>query len=402
MKIGFFGNTNNFPFMLARAFRRLGHEVLFIVHRREALHRPEFRYNDVTFPYPDWIREIVFPEAASFVVDTPRRRQTVGLLQSCDFVVLNDLGISLADPIGRPYLALLTGSDLSYYCDPQSGPRVMADITTRNPLKRLWGSWIWKRLLEAQRTGVRRADLVFHFARGLIPGNDAILDDVGVEDSRRIFFLMADVGAIPYTPVPDNSPCRTFCATRLTWKKPLLPGDSPLDFKGSDVMVRGLGLFCRTSGQPLDIHLVRKGRHVAETIQLVAQEGLNWLTTWHEEMSQAEIWEQYRAADIVFEQFDQGIVAMAGLEAMAAGRPVIANGRPEIFEPLLGEPSPICQAATPDQVCQQLDRLLSDPMERISVARCSRAWVEKHFSPEAAAKRILNRFAGVEHGMPRR
>ena len=40
MRIGFVGNTNNYPFILAITFRRMGHEVEFIVDRKERLNRP--------------------------------------------------------------------------------------------------------------------------------------------------------------------------------------------------------------------------------------------------------------------------------------------------------------------------------------------------------------------------
>lgn len=52
MKIGFIGNANNYPFMIARAMRKMGHEVLFIVDRdkSEPLNRPENRYDDIGPP----------------------------------------------------------------------------------------------------------------------------------------------------------------------------------------------------------------------------------------------------------------------------------------------------------------------------------------------------------------
>jgi len=31
LKIGYWGNTNNNPFMVARAFKKMGHAVIFIV-----------------------------------------------------------------------------------------------------------------------------------------------------------------------------------------------------------------------------------------------------------------------------------------------------------------------------------------------------------------------------------
>ena len=60
MKIGFLGNSNNYPFRLAQALRALGHDVVFFVDRprSESRHRPECHYTDVPYPYPNWVREI--------------------------------------------------------------------------------------------------------------------------------------------------------------------------------------------------------------------------------------------------------------------------------------------------------------------------------------------------------
>jgi len=384
--------------MLARAFRRMGHDVRLIVSRRDPLHRPESRYDDVSFPYSGWVREIIFPSEVAYASRCWQREAAISELRGCDLVVLNDLGICLAGDIGRPCLAMLTGSDLSFYCNPHSETRVVASMTTRNPIKRIYGRWQWRRLLGRQRAAVRTSFLVYHFARGLIPDNDNLLDQIGVSDSQRVFFLMADVDEIVPNDVKVGERMRVFCATRLTWKPPALPGDSPLDFKGSDVMIRGLGLFWRRHGIPLDIQLVRKGRHVAETVELVNQEGLGDQVSWNDEMTQAEVWRQYALSDVVFEQFGSGLVTMAGLEAMAAGCPVIGNGRPEIIESLVGEKSPICQAVDPCGVCAQLESLVFDRRKREEVGRVSREWVLRHFAPERAAELILKKFASALRG----
>ena len=390
MRIGFLGNTNNYPFMLARAFRKMGHDVTFIVHRRERLHRPEFRYPDIPYPYPSWVREIPFADEAQFVGRAHAMREALGLLRRCDVVVLNELGVGLGPRIGRPYLALLTGSDLTYYCDPRAGEQALAAMTTRNPLKRLRGRWIWGQLLRTQRQGVRDATLVWHFARGLVPEGDAILDALGVQDARRVFCLMAGTSDLPPAPAPHNTPLRLFCATRLTWRRPPGGQHSPLDFKGSDIMIRGLAVYGQRGGGPLDVHLVRKGKDVAETIALVESLGLGASITWHGEMTQSDVSRQYVLSDVILEQFGAGIVGMAGLDAMAVGRPVVANGRPDLFEPLLGEPSPICQASTPEEVAGQLQRLHSREL-RIEIGRRSREWVTRHFSAERAAQTVLRR-----------
>lgn len=405
MKIGFLGNINNSPFALARALRALGHEVHFIVYNREALHRPECRFDDVPYPYPDWIHEFRFSPffPATFLVPSHSRRQVIQLLRSCDAVVLNDVGPSLWSYVRRPAIVFLTGSDL----------QILANWKTiddqRNNTRRwprpLWGllkAQLYRKLIGAQRLGIRSAVAINFPATGFIPNGDAVLREIGVVDDQRMFFLMAKLQPNFPIPMPNNEPVRVFCPTRLNWQFPIPPGYAEIDYKGSDVMIRGLGLFWRQTSIPLQIRLIKKGLHVAETMVLVDQEGLTEQVTWLEPMSQLQVQQEYERADIVFDQFGLSMVGMAGLDAMATGRPVIAHGRPEILEPIVGEPSPLCQATTPEEVCIQLQQLVFDPEKRARVGVASHAYVKKHFSPERAAEICLERLkpyvSGVTNG----
>jgi glycosyltransferase involved in cell wall biosynthesis len=230
----------------------------------------------------------------------------------------------------------------------------------------------------------------------MVRRGDAMLRGIGVPDGNRIFLIMTDPEKIGFHPLPDNPVVRVFNVARLTWKKaagetPLGGYSSELDFKGSDIMVRGLGMFRRKTAIPLDIRFVRKGRNVEETCRLAEEEGIASDVTWADEMTQQEVLEEYRRADIVFDQLGSGMISMGCLDAMATGRPVIANGRPEIAESLVGVPAPVCQAKTPDEVCAQLMRLVPDRAERERVGLLSRRYVERHFSAERAAITCLER-----------
>ena len=66
-----------------------------------------------------------------------------------------------------------------------------------------------------------------------------------------------------------------------------------------------------------------------------------------------------------------------------------------MFEDLFGEPSPICQAKTPEEVCAQLKRLVYDPVERESVGLAGRSYVEKYFNPK---KNFQSYFLSFESG----
>lgn len=397
MKIGFYGNANNYSFMLARAIQRLGHEVDFIVASRERLHRPEHRYSHVSFPYPEWILDASHRFRWHCLIPGLGRSTVLDRLNACDAVILNEEGPALAAHLTVPYGVLLTGSDIEVFANPELAdtlkaqafdhPRWVRELTRRA----VPTSIIARKLVEPQRAGIRSALFVAFLPRGLVPTADRLLKEIGVGVTQRLELQFTDCELAPFVTPPSRAVVRIFSATRLTWIDRQAEGLVALDLKGSDVMLRGLAKFIRESGAPIEIHLVRKGRHVDESIALAAELGLAPHITWHDEMSQIDLLRHFQQADIVLEQFGSSVVGIAGLDAMATGRPLIAHGRPEIFEPLIGETSPICQARTSEEIVNQLKRLVPSPAERARVGAASRRYVELHFSADSAAAACLAR-----------
>jgi hypothetical protein len=397
MKIGFFGNTNNYPFMLAQALRELGHDVLIVITSEELLNRPESRYPELKEHYPDWIVDAAHLSEWDMITLSPKLAPVLDALSNCETLVLNSTGPSLWPLLQRPAIALLTGSDLEHYAnfttiEVRSGcwdPAYKASAEGQMNLNLL------REFVQRQRDGIREALAVRYMPRGLVPSGDAMLDELGVSDEKRVFLPSAELELVIPTPARHNNPVRIFCATRLTWKLPIEPGRSLLDYKGSDIMIRGLGLFYRQTGVRLDIQLVRKGLHVAETEQLVVEEGLTDQVTWSDEMSLTEVWTEFARSDIVIEQLANGAIGGAGLDAMAAERPVIGNARREMFEDCFGQPSPICQAQTAEEVCAQLKRLVFNPAKREKIGTLGRRFVEENCSPRRAAQTCLERLQPV-------
>jgi glycosyltransferase involved in cell wall biosynthesis len=393
MKIGFFGNTNNYPFMLAQALREFGHDVLFVITSQELLNRPESRYPELKQHYPDWIVDAAHLSEWDMITLSPSLAPVLDVLSTCDSLVLNFTGPSLWPLLRCPAIALLTGSDLEHYANFATievrsaswDPAYKASAEAQMNLNLL------REFIQRQRDGIREALAVRYMPRGLVPAGDAILDELGVSDARRVFLPSAELELVTPTPAQQNNPPRIFCATRLTWKLPIEPGRSLLDYKGSDIMIRGLGLFYRETGVRLDIQLVRKGLHLAETEQLIVEEGLTDQVTWSDEMSLTEVWAEFARCDIVIEQLASGAIGGAGLDAMAAGRPVIGNARREMFEDYFGQHSPICQAQTAEEVCAQLKRLVSNPAKREKIGMLGRRFVEEHCSPRRGAQTCLER-----------
>ena len=230
--------------MLAQALHQFRHDVVMVISSQELLNRPESRYPEFKQAYPGWIVDAAIQRVGSYC-SSPSLAPVLDVLSTCDALVLNFTGPSLWPLLRRPAIALLTGSDLEHYANFATvevrsatwDPAYMASADGQMNLNLL------RDFVQRQREGIREAVAVRYFPRGLVPDGDAMLDELGVSDAKRVFLLSAELELVTPTPAPHNNPVRIFCATRLTWKMPIEPGRSLLDYKGSDMMIRGLGLF---------------------------------------------------------------------------------------------------------------------------------------------------------------
>lgn len=435
--------------MLARTFKDMGHEVAFIIDDEQRLNRPENRYADISQPYPNWIKDFSpFPIwLVSNIIDLETKLHIISILKTCDFIILNGYAVRFADEIGVPHLAMLTGSDLKPLADHAHAKDLfkvyvnmlyekgfikkntathfvmkslapvklysgILSLAGRNGYTNLeyfrsislftdlgfianYNNWL-KNEIQRQRNSIKNAFAYTFFLPGIVPDGDKLLKEIGTDPAKMIHCFMIDVDSISYTESPANKTVRVFNLARFNWykdknqPKDFLPS---MDYKGNDIMIKGLALFAnKYPNEKLDIRLVKKGKDVERTVELSKELGIDKYITWLNELSQKEILQEYVGSDIVFDQLAQSVVAMGGFEVMALGRPLIANARPEIFEPFLGESSAICHAQTPEEVCNWLEKLVFSAELRKETGIKSRQFVEKHFSTTRMANDVLKAF----------
>lgn len=395
MKIVFVGNTNCYPFRLVRELRGSGVDAHLVVYETQILHRPEGEDPSLRNAYPPWVHDFSHLTEADFASPAKSLAPLLALLGQSDALVLNGLGPSLRALVDKPSIAWLTGSDLDYHANHASiaAREAIWSAGYRRSIMARRERLLWRRLIARQRSGIRRSLATSYFHRGINPEGDALLDRIGVADSARFFIYMADAAGCGFHPPAANPVPRILCGARLTWVPPIPSGGSVLDFKGSDIMLRGVAryLVCNPDAR-FELRLVRKGLHIAQTQALVRECALDRHVVWLDEMPLHEFMDELRRADVVFDQIGTSMVGMAGLDAMAMGRPVIANGRPEIWRRATGEVLPICQAASVEEVCRQLARLLSSEQERIRSGREAYEFASARLTPAASAAQILAHF----------
>lgn len=390
MKIAIVGNTNNFPYLLGVGLRNLGYDVTLFVNSKYQLNRPENRDWRYRFWKSSWIRDYSHIDEQEYFSVTAGVRELVSELEKAELVIANDIGPSLL-PLMRKKVrsvALLTGSDLTYYASQNLPvfrvPSVDDADPATNALRRQWRTEI-KEFVARQRAGILSSETISYFPPGIDIAADMMFKEIGADHLRTTHICLAETHRVKYSVPSNRRALRIFCATRLNFGT-LLNTRSDLDNKGSDIMIKGLGLFYEKTRLSLDIHLVRKGDSVKEIEALCRTCGIDSLVTWHDTMSLPKIWKWFRRSDIVFEQFGKSMIGMAGLDAMATGRPVIANAKPDISDFKL----PVCQAETPEEVAGQLE-LLQDREFRIQKGKLGREYVERELSPEANAERLMKK-----------
>lgn len=395
-KIGIFGNTNNYPKLLAQGLKNLGCDVRLVVNRPENLHRPESNQPELAGNYPPWIGDFAALAGSHVVTASPLIPEVMRFLgNDLDAVFLNDAGPALND--GRfdcPVLALLTGSDLLYHASQASLAERVSGWPAEWPhmprgqhtLKQL------EQVIEAQREGIRRAQAVSFMLPGTIPQGDEALASLGVgtDDPRRFFVYLANTIDLTHRPAPLRRRMRIFNGARIIWNRPLPPGFSDLDDKGTDVLVKGFAAYCQRGGEG-GLRLVSKGYDVERTRVLIDSLGIADEVEWLDELPLAAFYDEVEKADVVCDQFGTSMPGLVALDAMAMGRVVLSNFRLEHMGPYFPAPRPFLQAATPEEVCEALWSLHLQPGMRVEMGAQASAYVRVLRSPEVNARLCLDR-----------
>jgi glycosyltransferase involved in cell wall biosynthesis len=105
-------------------------------------------------------------------------------------------------------------------------------------------------------------------------------------------------------------------------------------------------------------------------------------------ISRDEVLEIMKEADIFLDQIIIGGYGMASTEALAFGKPVMCYLMPELFEAGMPEECPIVNT-NPDNLRQQLIKLICNPQLRCDIGKQSRKYVEKYHDLEKIAEQLL-------------
>ena len=107
------------------------------------------------------------------------------------------------------------------------------------------------------------------------------------------------------------------------------------------------------------------------------------------DMSRAVVLETMEKADVFLDQIICGGYGMASMEAMSYGKPVMCFIMPEVFAAGLSHECPIINT-NPDNLKEQLIRIITNSTLRNDIGRKSRAYAEKFHDAESITDQLLS------------
>ena len=374
--IVFMGSMNAMPMMYALELKRLGYEVIYFVDapRKDSLSRPECHFPEISYPYPNWIVELVLPSQILlplfpriFAAQYQRKiRHLTNKGLAC--FILNGFFCSLA-----PYLSgsvskigLSHGSDLDVWANTEDADILAQSFKGRSIFKylpRLISNALIKYVVNKQFTGFSRVDRVVYFPRGFSVRGDKVihrLTALGVRHVPRYDASFEQFQGQSREFKEQSEKLEIFSVVRFIFRT--FPDGDPGSNKGNDLIIEGIAKY-HSLNPNLCVHFVEKGEDVRYAKELCRTFGLESVVVWHKEMPFKELLVLFGRSDICFDQLGEHWIG-AGMYALFLGKPLIANVGSAVKSGVWPIDNPVCSARNSDEVCEWLVRLENSELRR--------------------------------------
>lgn len=389
MRAVFLGNMNNFPFGIAKELKKRGYETKLYLdtHKDYILDRPESTDLLLKDNYPKWIiqlgsRYLGFKRAVFLLLPNIFYRKLIAEINSYDIVFLNGEWFRIGKYISpnKFVIGLFAGYDLEI-ADQNLVNKFAENSRSKNRFTKkiplLFYRTIWKRSIQMQIEGVKRVNLVNYYLPEINPIGDEILQKIKNNlKYSRLFLRGFDTSLFDYNePEIAKEKFIILSVTRFffTTKR--------VDNKRNDIMIKGIALFVEKNNITKDLEIIffEKGDDLEIAKKMCVDLKIAKFIKWIPIIPLYDLKPYFAKCDVAFDQLGEQWVG-AGLFSMLAGRPLIANGRTDLYKKYLGEDIPVCQALNEEEVCAWLTKLYTNRNLIKEIGLKSRNFILKYYN----------------------
>ncbi len=184
---------------------------------------------------------------------------------------------------------------------------------------------------------------------------------------------------------------------RHHWKS-CPPGLENSWFKRNDILIRALGkLFHEHKDINAIVIFFEWGQEVAYSKQLIAQCGFTERVRWEPIRSKPVMKDFYNAADIIFDQFNDGIGTFGTVvpEALACAKPVILNYKKDLHTWCYPELPPLLHASSEEGIIFHILELCRNDYYRMKLGVRGRDWFMNYHSSKVVINRTLDIYRDI-------
>ncbi len=394
----FLGTMNAMPMMYALALKEMGQQVLYLVDvpATDKLSRPEHQYRQISYPYPDWIVEMVLPSQllvsllpSLFLLWLKTRLKPQLQGQNIKAVFLGGQFIALAPLFGAQTQKLLLsyGADLEWFCNPQRVDALAEEFKAKSFLQYL-PAWLRhgliKRIVERNYLGALQCQTLLFFPPGFSQTGDLMVQQLqqhGLHYIPRLDVSFTPLQGFDRSYKPRQGALQILCPVRFHYQD--ISAQACGENKGNDLIIRALARFVQQYPQ-VQIHFFEKGPDVQNGRALCDELGLSPYVVWHQQMSLPELLALYQQADICFDQVGNHWMGAVGIYALYFGKPLIVNAANLRHLP----PLPLFQACNEQQIFDHLLALTDEALAKLYYPKAL-ACAEVNFGPAHVLQELV-------------
>ncbi len=169
--------------------------------------------------------------------------------------------------------------------------------------------------------------------------------------------------------------------------------------KRNDILIKALGkLFHEKPYLKALVIFFEWGQEVELSKSLIKECGFADKVRWEPLKSKPALKDFYDAADIVFDQFNDGIGTFGTVvpEALACGKPVILNYNEALHHWCYPEPPPVLNAKDESGIIAHIDNIISNRDYRENIGVEGISWIRKYHSSKVVASKNIEIYEEIE------
>lgn len=375
-------NVSNVHYMVAQYLQQdLRFEPLFLDFNRN----PDF-HDDFNW-FIDRQEKSSFNLSKLFMKDNAVKRlwNTIKLIRKGDIVFTSGKIALLVYLCRKPYIYFSYGSDLDQYSKYGDCTFGVKDSKRISPLRRFLKRYIINPIIrQLYRLAIQKADttIIAQYQH----------KDISKLGYKRLGFfphpLETDFRSITLDDkkknkkwIQDQYDCERilFSSTRHVWDRCY---SETTDFKGNNIIIETLSSYLEQTGDKrIKLFLIEKGPDVELSKQLIRERGLEEYIIWLEPMPRKKLIEFYSGADVFFDEFGRGCLALCTVEAMSCGTPTASYiGKRNLHVPFYPKPPYLLNTKDVEEICNYLVKFFSDDTFKQNEEERTFRWIRENCS----------------------